>query len=283
MKTFTTHKPITVTVEVVVGTIHLIASDRQDTIVAVNPTDAGSKVDVDAAAQTTVELTGGRLSVLGPKRHGLVSYIRLGRSGSVDVVIELPSGSNLHAETSVADVRSDGGLGDVRVKTAAGMVHLDGTGPVQVDTGAGSVTVNRAGGTAKVTGAGELRVGATNGHAVIKNLNGRTWLGEVTGDVRVKSANGDITVDRAMGTVVATTANGHIQVGEVARGAVALKTASGSLEVGIREGSAAWLDVHSSFGRVHNSLGPADGPEPSQETVEVRARTAYGDITIHRA
>jgi DUF4097 and DUF4098 domain-containing protein YvlB len=118
---------------------------------------------------------------------------------------------------------------------------------------------------------------------VIKNLNGRTWVGDVAGDLRVKSANGDITVGRAFDTVVATTANGSIQIGEVARGSVVLKTGSGALEVGIREGSAAWLDVRSSFGRVRNALGAADGPKPSQETVEVRARTAYGDITIHRA
>jgi hypothetical protein len=33
---------------------------------------------------------------------------------------------------------------------------------------------------------------------------------------------------------------------------------------------------------VHNTLDTADGPEPSDETVEIRARTSYGDILIRR-
>ena len=56
----------------------------------------------------------------------------------------------------------------------------------------------------------------------------------------------------------------------------------GDLEVGIREGTAALLDVSSQFGRVKNTLAAADAPEPSAETVEVRARTSIGEIVIRR-
>jgi DUF4097 and DUF4098 domain-containing protein YvlB len=284
MKTFEVAGPIAVSVELVVGTAHVIASDRRDAVVAVNPADPSRAADVEAAAETRVELVGGRLVVEAPRRHGLVSYIgRWGRTGSIDVVIEVPEGSQLEAEGAVADFRSDGLLGDVRVKTSSGEVNLDQAGQCVVATGAGAVTVGRVGGTAKITGGGELRLTNLEGHAVIKNLNGRTWIGEAAGDLRVKSANGDITVERARSTVGATTANGSIQIGEVSRGAVAMKTASGSLEVGIREGSAAWLDVGSTYGRVRNTLTAANGPQPSQDVVEVRAHTAYGDITIHRA
>jgi hypothetical protein len=62
-----------------------------------------------------------------------------------------------------------------------------------------------------------------------------------------------------------------------------LKTAFGRLEVGIREGSAALLDVYSSFGRIHNDLTASEGPQPSDETVQLRARTSYGDIVIQRS
>jgi len=72
-------------------------------------------------------------------------------------------------------------------------------------------------------------------------------------------------------------------IGEVARGVTTLTTTSGELEVGVRHGSAAWLDVSSLYGVVHNSLGPSDGPQQSDETVEVHAWTAYGDITIYRS
>ena len=54
-----------------------------------------------------------------------------------------------------------------------------------------------------------------------------------------------------------------MRIGEVVRGAVVLETAVGDLEVGIRAGTAAWLDVNTHFGRVHNALEAADAPEQS--------------------
>ena len=97
---------------------------------------------------------------------------------------------------------------------------------------------------------------------MIKNSNGDTWVGEVTGDLRVNAANGDISVDHADAGVTASTANGDVRVGEVVRGSATLETGFGEIEVGIREGTAAWLDVHTQFGRVHNDLDASDGPGP---------------------
>jgi hypothetical protein len=62
-----------------------------------------------------------------------------------------------------------------------------------------------------------------------------------------------------------------------------LETAAGELEVGVREGTAAWLDVSAHHGRVRTSLDEASTPDEGEATVEVRARTSYGDIVIHRA
>ena len=99
----------------------------------------------------------------------------------------------------------------------------------------------------------------------------------------MRSANGDISVDRAGAGVEAKTANGSIRLGEVARGSVVLETAAGDLDVGIAQGTAAWLEVNTGFGHVRNLLDNATRPEEADETVEVRGRTSYGDITIHRS
>ena len=61
-----------------------------------------------------------------------------------------------------------------------------------------------------------------------------------------------------------------------------LETQLGDLEVGIRDGTAAWLDVSTKAGKVHNALDAADAPEPSVETVEVRTRTSAGSVVIRR-
>jgi DUF4097 and DUF4098 domain-containing protein YvlB len=105
----------------------------------------------------------------------------------------------------------------------------------------------------------------------------------VEGNVKVKSANGDVTIEEAGRDVSVKTANGDIRLGRVSRGTATVETASGRLEIGIREGTAAWIDANTQFGRIHNSLSPADSPDQSTETVEVRARTAFGDVLITRS
>ena len=106
-----------------------------------------------------------------------------------------------------------------------------------------------------------LTVGAVAGDADVKNLNGKTWIGRVGGDVKVKSANGDVTIDDAGRDVTVKTANGNIRLGQVARGSVTIETASGGLEIGVKEGTAAWIDATTKFGRVHNHLTSADDPD----------------------
>ncbi|MET8337526.1 hypothetical protein [Streptosporangium canum] len=76
---------------------------------------------------------------------------------------------------------------------------------------------------------------------------------------RGDSPSGDIVVERAHGARTARTASGAIRVGEVF-----LHTYAGDLEVGIREGTAGWLDVNAMAGNVRNELGTADGPEKAE-------------------
>ena len=86
------------------------------------------------------------------------------------------------------------------------------------------------------------------------------WIGVAAGDLRLSAANGSIAVDLAQAGVVAKSANGDVRLGEVVRGSVVLETQLGDLEVGIREGTAAWPDVRAAAGNVHNSLDTAEAP-----------------------
>jgi DUF4097 and DUF4098 domain-containing protein YvlB len=128
-----------------------------------------------------------------------------------------------------------------------------------------------------------MSIGVLTGDAEVKNLNGTTWIGRVDGNVKVKSANGDVTIEDAGRDVTVKTANGNIRLGQVARGSVSIETASGGLDIGVREGTAAWIDATTKFGRVDNHLTPSDDPAPSDETVQVRARTSFGDVRIARS
>jgi len=280
MPTFDTPEPIAVTLDVGVGDIRVVAGDRTDTVVDVRPSDPAKRADVTAAEQTRVEYSSGRLLIQAQK--GWRWSFRSGRE-SIDVQIALPSGSQVNGEAGVAALHCTGHIGGCRFQTGVGDIQLDQAGPLELKAGAGDITVGYVVGDAEVSTAGAVGIGSVEGAAVIKNSNGDTWIGEVTGDVRVKAANGRVTIDRARGAATVKTANGDLRLGEVERGAVLAESANGKIDVGIRDGAAAWLDLKTGFGNVHNELQAADRPDPDEEAVDVRARTAYGDITIRRS
>lgn len=281
MTTYDTPEPISVEIDIPVGDIRLTASDRADTDVEVRPSDRSQEQDVRAAEQTLVDFAAGRLLVRGPRQRGLSLF---GRPGSVDVTIALPAGSHLQATAAAGSLHATGRLGECRIKTSAGDVDLDQAGSLDLTTSAGDVAVARVTGDAEVsTGSGDVRLRAAGGTVSIKNSNGDSWVGEAGGDLRMSAANGDINVGSAGAGITATTAAGDVRIGAVTRGSVSLKTAFGDIEIGIRAGTAARLDTGTSFGRVRNEMTAAAGPEPSDQTADVRARTSYGDIVIRRA
>ncbi|MEU9575806.1 DUF4097 family beta strand repeat-containing protein [Streptomyces chilikensis] len=279
MPSFDTPAPISVTATVEAGSLQVTASDRPDTVVEVRPRDPGRDLDVRAADQTEVRYANGALTVRTPRSGRL-----FGRTGVVDVTVELPTGSHLDATGSWTQVLGEGRLGEVRAKTSAGDARFDTTGPLKLTASHGSITVDRVEGPAEITtSSGSLRVGVVDGPAVLKNSHGSTTVEAATGELRVRGANGDIDIRRVEDSVTAVTAHGTLRVGEVARGTVQLETSYGAIEVGVREGTAAWLDVSSTSGQVHNTLTSSDAPEEAEDTVNVRARTRYGNIDIRRA
>jgi DUF4097 and DUF4098 domain-containing protein YvlB len=281
MPNYETPEPISVTLELGFGDVRIAASDRTDTVVEVRPSDEGDESDVKAAQQVRVDYTNGMLRVTGPKARGF-DFSR--KTRSVDVSIELPSGSQVSAEMQAGDYRCAGGLGQCRLKTSVGNVWLEQTGPLRLDTSAGDVTADGITGNAEIyTGSGDIQIGEVEGAAVVKNSNGDTTIDAVTGDVRVRAANGDIHVERAGAGVDAKTSNGSIRLGEVVRGSIVLGTAMGNLDIGIAEGTAAWLEVNTGFGHVRNLMDNTTRPDDTDQTVEIRGRTSYGDITIHRS
>lgn len=278
MPSFDTSEAISVTAHVEAGSIQFTAGDRLDTVVAVQPRDPKRDKDVRTAEQTEVTFAGGVLTVRTPKSNPF------GKPGIVDVTVELPTGSHVDTTGSWTQVLGEGRLGEVRVKTSSGDVRLDTTGPLKLTASHGSITVDRAEGATEITtSSGSLRLGFVDGPAVLKNSHGTTTVGAAIGELRVSGANGDIEIRRAEDSVTAKTAHGTLRVGEVTRGTVELETSYGAIEVGVREGTAAWLDVSSGSGQVRNTLTASGSPEGSTDTVKVRARTKYGNIDVRRA
>ena len=127
-----------------------------------------------------------------------------------------------------------------------------------------------------------MRLRELDAGAVVKNSNGDTWVGAAAGDLRISAANGSISVGVARAGVTAKSSNGDVRLDEAVRGSVVLETRLGDVEVGIPEGTTAWLDVRAGAGRVSNELAAADAPAQSAETVEVRGRTSAGSVVVRR-
>ncbi|GAB3961651.1 DUF4097 family beta strand repeat-containing protein [Actinoallomurus acanthiterrae] len=284
MPTFASPEPISATVDVLlIGEFRITASDRTDTVVEVRPADASKASDVRAAEETKVEYTDGRLLVKGPRRRASM-ILGPGKDAAVQVDVELPAGSDLHASSGLGSIHCEGRLGDCELSSGAGGIWIEDARTLQAKTGGGDVTAGRVAGDVKITtGVGEVRLRHADGAVTIKTSSGATWVGEAAGDIQIRSASGDIVIDRAHADIEAKTSAGKIRIGEVSQGTVVMQTSAGQLEVGVREGTAAWLDVHSTAGSVRNMLDTTDGPGEADRTVEVRARTSLGDIVIRRA
>jgi hypothetical protein len=279
---FKTPEPIAAVIDLTMGDVRVFAGDRQDTVVELAASDPGKREDVAAAEQARVQYADGRLRVKAAQRWR--SYSPFSGGGSVDVQAWLPAGSQLTGDAALAAFRCIGPLGECRIKTSLGDVELERTASVAARTGGGDVSVGRASGHTELsTGTGEVRVGRVDGSAVLKNSNGATLVGEITGDLRINAANGDIVIDRCDASLAAKTAAGDIRVGAVGRGPIVVESAFGAVEIAIPDGIAAWLDLSTGYGRLHNMLEASGPPAPGQDAVEVRARSGYGDITIRRS
>jgi DUF4097 and DUF4098 domain-containing protein YvlB len=280
MPVYPTPAPIDLAIHLPVGIIEIAATDRADTVVTVSPTNPDRSVDRRGAEETKVEFDGARLTITGPKPRFSV----IGPSESVDVKVELPTGSRFTADISVGGVRTVGRLGATRVKASTGAVDLDTTGDLWVRAGHGNAAVARADGTAEITADhGQIRIGAVAGDAVIKASHGSVSIGESGGEIEAKLSYGDFEVARAFGSVAAKTAYGSITLGEISSGSTQLDSGFGAVAIGVRAGVAAWLDLASKEGRVRNELDGDRAPGENDPSVAVRARTQFGDITVHRA
>jgi DUF4097 and DUF4098 domain-containing protein YvlB len=279
MPIFTTPGPIDLAIHLPVGAVDVIASDRTDTVVTVSPTNPARELDRKGAEATTVEFDGERLTITGPKPR----FTIVGPSESIDIRVELPSGSRLTADAPNGPVRTTGALGATRIKNSMGPIDLETTGDLWLRAGHGNVKVGTANGDVEITADhGQIRLGAATGESTLKASHGSITVAESGGDLEAKLSYGDLEITRALAGVTAKTAYGSIQLLDVSSGAVSVDSGYGQIRIGVRAGVPAWLDLSSKNGHVRNQLDTERAPEPTEQTVAVRARTQYGDITIER-
>ncbi|MFF9410510.1 DUF4097 family beta strand repeat-containing protein [Streptomyces anandii] len=193
MQKFHTSAPISAVLAVPAGRVQFIAADRSDTTVEVRPADPAKGRDVRTAEQTTVACADGVLRIHTPETGNRL----LGPSGSVEITVQLPSGSRVEVRAEGCEFRAVGRLGDVDYEGAYHHVKIDEAAGVRLTAVDGDVEVGRLGGPARIsTARGDIRITEA-----------------VRGTVDLRTQSGDISVGAAAGvsaTLDADTGYGRI-------------------------------------------------------------------------
>ena len=159
MPTYETPAPINLAINLQVGAVEIIAGDRSDTVVTVSPANPAKAIDRRGAEETKVDFDGQRLTITGPRPR--ISLF--GPWESVDVTVELPTGSRLTAKIADGDLRTVGRLGATRLKCPMGPVEVDTTVDLWLRAGHGNVTVDTGHADIEITADhGQIRVGTVD-------------------------------------------------------------------------------------------------------------------------
>ncbi|WP_148612207.1 DUF4097 family beta strand repeat-containing protein [Nocardioides rubriscoriae] len=269
---FETHEPIGLYVENGKGAVVVHATDTTETRVELTGPDADD---------TMVDFDGRRLTVIAPQqRGGLFSGDR-----RLDIVVTLPSNSDLVTKLGSADLRVTGQVGTAQVRSGSGDVTLDVlAGACLVETGSGEVTVEHAGQELRVkSGSGDIAIGTAVAEVSVSTGSGDVEIRDASGQTAVKTGSGDLRIGRAGGDVGLVTGSGDLRIGSIAAGRVQVKGASGDVQVGVPAGVPVWTDVSTVSGHIRSSLQSAGEPEPGADHVELRAKTVSGDIVLTQA
>ncbi|HZE29007.1 MAG TPA: DUF4097 family beta strand repeat-containing protein [Gaiellaceae bacterium] len=268
------------------GEVRLETAEVQETTVVLEPL-RDNEATTAAIENARVELRdrgNGHEVVIDVRDRG--KGFGFSKGAEVLVAVTSPEGTSVEAKTGSAEVEGRGRFGSVEVETGSGDVEFGEIAlDANINAASGDVQLGSIGGNARVnTASGDTQVRSIGGDAKINSASGDVQIREVQGELSVNSASGDVQVREAASSVGVNTASGDQQIGSVTTGKVTLKSASGDLKVGIREGSTLWVDARSRSGEVTSELPvselPPDGNGP---TVELRANTMSGDITVARA
>jgi DUF4097 and DUF4098 domain-containing protein YvlB len=283
-ETFQTPGHVRLDIRLGAGEVRLETADVQETTVVLEPL-RDSDASVTAVENARVELrdraNGHEVVVDVRERRGL----GFGRA-EVLVAVTCPDGTSVESKSGSADVTGRGRFDSVEVETGSGDVEFGEIAEdARINAASGDVQLGTVGGDLRLnTASGDVQVRSVAGDAKVNSASGDVLIRKVEGELSVNSASGDVLVRELASSATVNTASGDQELGSVAQGKVTLKSASGDLKVGIREGSTLWVDARSRSGEVRSELPVSDlPPEGEGPTVELRANTMSGDITVVRA
>jgi DUF4097 and DUF4098 domain-containing protein YvlB len=252
---FATPEPPKLRFGIGAGRIEVETADVAETTVEVEAI-RGSEEDLK------VEQHGRDIVVEGRKRFGFKS------DQEFDVRICAPYGSDVDANVASAPFRATGRLGALEVNSASGDIQIE---DVEREVKVRSAT-------------GDVQLGAVGGRAEVNTASGDVQISSAGGGGTIRSASGDVQIGETARRVSLNTASGDMVIGSIAEGSIDVKSASGDVRIGIKQGSRLHVDARSLSGDTTSEV-ELGGVEIATGVplVEVKGTTMSGDIRIVRA
>ena len=270
MHVFETPGSVSLQVKLPSGRVLVATADEPRTTVEVVAVGRRGQDAIEELEVTMEERLGRYVVKVEQKDRFRWGPIQITWGGEVECRITCPPGTDLDLAGGSTDIRADGELGDVSVRTASGDIRLESVlHELQVKTASG-----------------DIAVGTVSSQASLVTVSGDLGVERAEASLTARAVSGDVTIGSASGALGISTTSGDVDVKSVTGGDVRVQTVSGDVRIGVARGTRTWIDAASVSGRLESELGLED-QEPAADTgdavVPLHVKTVSGDVSIVRA
>jgi DUF4097 and DUF4098 domain-containing protein YvlB len=270
MPTYETPGSVSLQIKLPSGRVVVTTADEPRTTVEVVALGRRGQDAVDEIEITMDERPGRHLVRVEQRDRFRWGPIQITWGGDYECRVTCPPGTDLELSGASTDVRVDGELGEVTVRTASGDIRVQAVaGPLQVKTASGDVFVGDVG--------GQANVGTVSGDVDIERLDA---------PLTARAVSGDITIGAVAAELGISTTSGDVDLKAVLEGDVRVQTVSGDVRVGIARGTRVWVDAASVSGKLDSELG-LEGQDAAGDAegavVPLYVKTVSGDVSVVRA
>jgi hypothetical protein len=270
MHVFETPGSVSLQVKLPSGRVLVATADEPRTTVEVVAVGRRGQDAIDEIEVTVEERLGRHVVRLEQKDRFRWGPIQITWGGDFECRVTCPPGSDLDLAGGSTEIRTEGELGEVSVRTASGDIRLESVSrELQVKTASGDIAVSTASSDATVT-----------------SVSGDVEVESARASLTARAVSGDVTIGSVTGALGVSTTSGDVDVKSIAGGDVRVQTVSGDVRLGIARGTRTWIDAASVSGRLESELGLEDQEPVADEgeaVVPLHVKTVSGDVSVVRA
>jgi hypothetical protein len=270
MHVFETPGSVSLQVKLPSGRVLVATADEPRTTVEVVAVGRRGQDAIDEIEVTMEERLGRHVVRVEQKDRFRWGPIQITWGGDFECRVTCPPGSDLDLAGGSTQIRAEGELGEVSVRTASGDIRLESVSrELQVKTASGDIAVSTASSDATVT-----------------SVSGDVEVESAKASLTARAVSGDVTIGSVIGALGVSTTSGDVDVKSIAGGDVRVQTVSGDVRLGIARGTRTWIDAASVSGRLESELGLEDQEPVADEggaVVPLHVKTVSGDVSVVRA